>query len=169
MGWGGMGLPLTGCLWQGRQMRQLRCCSLLGYVAAKRQKYKTAEREVQRPKQNGLEPKGGKKYPRQNIARANQGPISAPHRPQLNALSDTNNRWLKGQIEQSSCFFPLNGWSLNGNTITNMQVHWYLRWQRNDADRPYTAMQLEDTIPETCALCKGPGVDNISPSEKQQI
>ena len=61
-------------------------------VAAKRQKYKTAEREVQRPKQNDLEPKGGKKYPRQNIARANQGPISAPHRPQLNALSDTNNR-----------------------------------------------------------------------------
>ena len=64
----------------------------MGSVAAKRQKYKTAEREVQRPKQNGLEPKGGKKYPRKNIARANQGPISAPHRPQLNALSDTKNR-----------------------------------------------------------------------------
>ena len=26
------------------------------------------------------------------------------------------------------------------------------------AHRPYTAMQLEDTIPETCALCNGPGI-----------
>ena len=88
MGWGGITpyrVPLT-----GKANERTEVLLLVGIRC--RRNIKLQKGKVQRAKQNDLEPKGGKKYPRQNIARANQGPISAPHRPQLNALSDTNNR-----------------------------------------------------------------------------